>query len=162
MDNNVRGKRNPFNGPLTSKPQTVGNTYGDRRAITKTEGLTRQAPVNRPVDKFNHQKNARKNTELFQPNARYRTAKSVPVGSYKSPVLHRVENGMMPKKKGLSERLLSKEIPLEEKEAKRPSDGAIINFLDYIIKTPEVQSARRIRQEVLRSTRNMGNPVEPK
>jgi len=162
MSNNVRGKRNPFNGPLSSKTQTVGNTYGARRDLTRTGALQPKSATAKPADKFNHQKNVSKNAELFQANAKYRTGRHSSVGDYKSAILKQVEKGKISRKRDLSRGLTSRQISAEEREVTRPSDGAILNFLDYIIKNPEVQSATRIRRNSSRPTRSMGNPVESK
>lgn len=164
MENKIKDKRDPFNSPLSSRPQaqTVGNTIGDRRQIQKTRDVETRPAIAR--DKFNTDKNKRKNIELFKSSASYRAGSHSTVGAYKSAILGRVENGTMPKRSFGIERLFSKEAAPVVAEVKRPSDMAILNFLDKVITNPELQSANRIRRAAQsdgRMQRHMGTPAKP-
>ena len=143
MSNHVKSRRNPFNGPLASHPKTVGNTYGTRRNLQNT---TSQKPttIRKPVDKFNRPKTARRTTEKFNPKALYRKGSYDSPGAYKSAMLRHVEQGKARKKHFASRELAG----TTQSIALKPSDNAMINFLDRIIATPSLHNTRNIRKSV--------------
>lgn len=168
MENKIKARREAFNSALSprAQAQTVGNTIGDRRQIQKARAVETRPAVARPLDKYNKDKNTGKNTELFKSSASYRTGSHSTIAAYKSAILGRVENGTMPKRSFGIERLFSKgpSPATAANEVKRPSDTAILNFLDKVITNPELQSANRIRRAAQgdgRALHHMGSPVRP-
>jgi hypothetical protein len=115
--------------------QTVGNSIGSRREFLKEQAVT-SAPAkpaqHQPLDKFV----GGKNLEGFAPNASFKAVRAPqsPV-PYKKPLHDFVEQGTTPARAG------------------RPSDTAILNFLDKVIAISPANG--------LKTLRYTGKPVVP-
>lgn len=137
MSSHIRTKQpqNQFQSHISGQARTVGQTYGERRANPVSPQTTRPAQP-RPADQFTKKSETRGNLPAFDANATYRSARRFAAGApYRPVLLDRVQEGSA---------------PVKTAEVKKPSDNAILNFLDKIIEKPELHSQRSIR--------NIGRP----
>lgn len=132
MSSHIRTKQpqNPIQNRITPQAQTVGQTYGERRANGAQTPTARPAQA-RPVDQFAGKAQTGGGLPAFDANATYRTAKRFAAGSpYRPALLNRIQDGTA---------------PVQTSEVQRPSDNAILNFLDRVIQKPELHSQCSIR-----------------
>lgn len=116
---NVR-TQNPAEN-VNQRPQ-VGLNYGDRAKFQKVSQPL--PPARPPVDQFKSKKDV--DAGQFASNATYKAQRRQFVEGYKPKMLDHVENGSAPRVGA---------------RAGSPSDEAILNFLDAVIKQPSKSAA---------------------
>lgn len=136
MSNDVKRRTDPFANPLSKNANTVGNTIGARKEIAKREPAS--APAQRPaVDKFSKKSSTdAQKAGLFASNANYKSSNR-PISSEKphvAPRLFALESGVLPK--------TSATVNME-------SDDSKLNFLDQVLKTPELHNGANVRKAAI-------------
>ncbi len=109
---------NPFNN---NQPQTVGNTYGERAKLRHDVNVNQEeSRARQPRDTF---ENVPQNNLPSHPNASFSSRKrSLFSGSPHRPrALNNIQQGSTPR--------------VRPNQPGRPSDRAIVNFLDKVLDT---------------------------
>ena len=122
----------------TQQKGQVGKSIGERRRIQKdlqAQTAPKKAAAQKPLDKYAGVASKKNRAGLagFAPNATFKQARRFNANGtpYKRALNHLVETGAAPVNKG---------------NIKPPSDTAILNFLEKVIKTdPKASSVARAR-----------------
>ncbi|MBT3182452.1 MAG: hypothetical protein HN337_08105 [Deltaproteobacteria bacterium] len=134
----VRGKKNPFAGPLGSKPHRVPNTYGARRDLNRVKSTGTAPSKHAPVDKFDKKQNKPKNLESYKSGRdKFKKTRRIATDTpYRPARLEGIENGTT---------------PVVTTPPTEITDEMRINFLDNIIKNADkIGSGSRARQSASR------------
>jgi len=121
---NARGY-DPLHSPLS--PNKSGGNYGERQKLNRIKAMQTKPVAKRPVDKFSNNNVDTRNAHLFKPG-KYTAGRRLTAGTpHRVPKLHRLQTGTLQK-------------PILNASAKasiikKPTDRAILNFLEKIITT---------------------------
>lgn len=101
---------------MARPPQRVGGTYGDRRA----QHISSAVVSRKSVDSFNRPAKRTADLSAFAPDTVYKTRRAYAKGiPYKNLVHDKIEKGEL--------------VRAGAKEVKRPTDTAILKFLNKVI-----------------------------
>lgn len=139
MSIKTKHEPNPFQTPISHGPQTVGRTYGERKAMKAPSPSTTQAPQ-RHVDNFSHGAKRLDNLAAFSPNVAYSTGRRQTAGVAMRPrILHQIQEGTVR--------------PATNKTT-MPSNEAYLAILNKVIDNPAFHNPQNLRRAAM-----MGNPV---
>lgn len=136
----------------TQQKGQVGQSIGERRRIQKdlqAQTAPQKAAVKKPLDKFAGVAPGKNKTGLagFAPNATFKQARRFNANGtpYKRALHHLVETGAA---------------PVAVSDVKPPSDGAILRFLDKVIKAAPKASTVARTGAVKKMARPAGQPAK--
>ncbi len=146
MSNDVRGKKNPFSGPLGSKTQRVPNTYGARRDYKRVKSSKTAPKKQATVDKFDRKQNRPKNLEPYKSGRdKFKKARRIATETpYRPARLAGIEEGTT---------------PVVTHKPAQITDEMRIKFLDNIIMNADkIGSGSKIRQNASRQVARKPQP----